>query len=78
MTDRPENDPPDPLDPLASLFEAATADAHDTWQRAVLFADVRRQRGDQYLAHMAEAVPNVLHFPAKLIMDGRDLPRPVN
>lgn len=78
MTDRPESDLPDPLGPLASLVEAATAYAHDTWQRAVLFADVRRQRGDQYLAHMAEAVPNVLHFPAELIMDGRDLPRPVN
>lgn len=62
----------------AGLLAAGVAYATDAWQRAVLFADVRRQRGDQYRAHMAETVPNVLNFPAEPVMDGRLLPRPVN
>lgn len=61
-----------------ALIDAATAYAYDAWQRTILFADVRRQRGDQYRAHMEEAAPNVLHFPAETVMDGRALPRPVN
>ncbi|WP_420993679.1 DUF3141 domain-containing protein [Cupriavidus sp. 30B13] len=59
-------------------WAAAAAYATDTWQRGVLYADVMRQRGNQYLAHLAEAVPNVLDFAAELVMDGRNLPRPVN
>lgn len=63
---------------FSSLITAAQAYAVDAAQRAVLYADVRRQRGDQYRAHMAEAVPNVLHFPSELVLDGRELERPVN
>ncbi len=50
----------------------------DAWQRSVLYADVRRRRGNQYREHMREDAPNVLHFPSELVMSGRDLPRPVN
>ena len=50
----------------------------DAGQRTVLFWDVMRQRGNQYLEHMAETVPNVLQFSCRLIMDGRTLPQPVN
>ncbi|MBT8340936.1 MAG: DUF3141 domain-containing protein, partial [Desulfatitalea sp.] len=50
----------------------------DATQRGVLYWDVMRQRGNQYIAHMAETVPNVLHFKCELVMDGRNLPRPVN
>lgn len=56
----------------------ATAYAVDAWQRSVLFADVMRQRGNQYQAHLQERAPNVLDFGAELILDGRTLPRPVN
>jgi len=52
--------------------------AIDAAQRALLFADVKRKRGDQYKAHLAEKVPNVLNFPGELVMSGWDLPRPVN
>lgn len=52
--------------------------AVDTWQRSVLYADVMRQRGNQYLAHLTEEVPNVLDFPSEVIQSGQDLPRPVN
>jgi pimeloyl-ACP methyl ester carboxylesterase len=44
----------------------------------VLFLDVMRQRGNQYLEHMAQTVPHVLQFDFELIMDGRTLPQPVN
>uniref|UniRef100_A0A071MGL7 3-hydroxyalkanoate synthetase n=1 Tax=Burkholderia cenocepacia TaxID=95486 RepID=A0A071MGL7_9BURK len=50
----------------------------DAWQHSVLYADVMRERGNQYKAHLAEKTPNVLDFPAELVMSGRDLPRPVN
>lgn len=57
---------------------AAAEYAVDAWQRSVLFADVMRQRGNQYQAHLAESAPNVLDFPAEVILDGHDLPRPCN
>lgn len=50
----------------------------DAWQRGILYADVMRQRGNQYRAHLQEVVPNVLSFPATLVMRGDSLPRPVN
>ena len=50
----------------------------DAGQRTVLYWDVMRQRGNQYLEHMAETVPHVLQFEHELVMSGRDLPRPVN
>lgn len=65
------------LNPLA-LAQAAQAYATDAWQRSLLFADVYRQRGNQYQAHLAERVPNVLDFPAEMVMSGLTLPRPVN
>ena len=59
------------LDPLSAyLVDAA--------QRTVLFWDVLRQRGNQYLEHIAKQAPNVLLFDAEVIVDGRKLPRPVN
>jgi hypothetical protein len=50
----------------------------DACQRSVLFLDVLRQRGNIYRAHNARAAPNVLDFEARIIRDGRTLPRPVN
>ncbi|MDM9560417.1 DUF3141 domain-containing protein [Bordetella petrii] len=50
----------------------------DAWQRSVLYADVMRQRGNQYHAHLAEKRPNVLDFPAEIVLSGLELPRPVN
>ncbi len=50
----------------------------DTWQRSVLFLDVLCQRGNNFFERAAEQVPNVLRFRFELIMNGRDLPRPVN
>jgi pimeloyl-ACP methyl ester carboxylesterase len=50
----------------------------DVAQRSVLFWDVMRQRGNQYREHLAETVPHVLHYDAELVLDGRQLERPVN
>lgn len=78
------------LNPTASKREAASKPAGgfdvpamaeymtDAWQRSTLYWDVMRQRGDQYRDHMAKAAPNVLDYEFELIVDGRELPRPVN
>jgi hypothetical protein len=50
----------------------------DVAQRSVLFWDVMRQRGNQYRAHLAEAVPHVLDYKVELVLDGRTFERPVN
>src|SRR5688500_7960816 len=61
-----------------SLWSAAIDYAVDATQRTVLFWDVLRQRGNQYLDHLEEKAPHVLSFEHDLIMSGRQLPRPVN
>ncbi|VDL08438.1 hypothetical protein FR5810_03938 [Bordetella pertussis] len=37
-----------------------------------------RQRGNQYLTHMAKRAPNVLSMKSELVLDGRKFERPVN
>lgn len=64
-------------DPLG-LGRAALDYWRDSIERQVLFLDVMRQRGNQYLEHMEQTKPNVLGFDAEILMDGRELPRPVN
>lgn len=59
-------------------FAAAAEYAIDAWQRSVLYADVMRQRGNQYQEHLDEQFPSVLDFPAEVIVDGHTLPRPCN
>lgn len=50
----------------------------DAWQRSVLFLDVLRQRGNAFLEAEEDPMRNVLTFGFEVVMDGRDLPRPVN
>ena len=50
----------------------------DFCQRSVLYFDALRQRGDNTLAHEAADYPLLLKFPYETLIDGRDLPRPVN
>jgi len=61
-----------------SLLGAAAEYMVDSGQRTLLFLDTLRQRGEQYAEHNAEAVPHVLGYDAKLVIDGRKLDRPVN
>lgn len=66
------------LAPSLNPWTAAYEYAVDAWQRGVLYADVMRQRGNQYHEHMAKRAPNVLSMEFELVLDGRELPRPVN
>ena len=50
----------------------------DSWQRAILYADVMRQRGNQFIEHYEAGKPPVLVFEYDLVMDGADLARPCN
>ena len=59
---------------FASAFEYLV----DTGQRSVLFLDVMRRRGVQYSEHIAQTAPHVLDYDVELIVDGRNLKRPVN
>lgn len=65
---------------VAGLSEVNSAVEYtvDTWERSILYADVMRQRGNQYHAHLTDEVPTVLNFPSEVVMSGQDLPRPVN
>ncbi|ARP95352.1 DUF3141 domain-containing protein [Bordetella genomosp. 13] len=62
------------FNPWAAAYEYAV----DAWQRGVLYTDVMRQRGNQYHRHIAKRAPNVLSMKSELILDGRELERPVN
>ncbi len=45
----------------------------DSAQRSLLYWDVMRRRGNEYLEHLAKEAPHVLQFQGELVMDGRDL-----
>src|SRR4051812_14072659 len=50
----------------------------DAGQRWLLMLDGLRQRGNNALEYSARPTPHVLSFEFELIMDGRELERPVN
>ncbi|HWI58298.1 MAG TPA: DUF3141 domain-containing protein, partial [Bacillota bacterium] len=50
----------------------------DCQQRAILFWDTLRQRGNNYLEHERAGKPPVLHFKYEMVLDARQFPRPVN
>jgi len=50
----------------------------DFAQRSVLFWDTLRERGNNYLEHVREGQPPVLHFAYETVLDARTFPRPVN
>ena len=64
-----------PADPTIFPWAAYGLDA---WQRSVIFLDVLRQRGNAFLEREGDPMRNVLTFGFEVVMDGRDLPRPVN
>ncbi|ANQ84725.1 3-hydroxyalkanoate synthetase [Azoarcus olearius] len=57
---------------------AAVHYLYDRWQRQILFIDVLRERGNQYIEHSRSGKPPVLAFDYEIIMDGRRLPDPAN
>lgn len=60
------------------LMENALNYTVDAYQRAFLFHDVMRKRGNNFIEHLKEGSPPVLNFKYKIISDGRNLDKPVN
>ena len=61
-----------------NLAQQATDYWVDAAQRSVLFLDVLRQRGDERNERARQIAPHVLHFDFEIVMDGREMERPVN
>jgi hypothetical protein len=56
----------------------AVAYSDDYFQRTVLFADIIRRRGNQYLDHLRLGQPPVLTFSYDILIDGREMDPPTN
>ncbi|WP_158590428.1 DUF3141 domain-containing protein [Noviherbaspirillum cavernae] len=67
-----------PIDSLFAPRQQGWEYATDFWQRAILFWDVLRQRGDDYIANNAAGAPPPLAFEYDMLVDGRTLARPTN
>jgi pimeloyl-ACP methyl ester carboxylesterase len=50
----------------------------DAYQRWVLFIDILRQRGNNFILHDREGCPPVLAYDYDVVVDGATLERPVN
>jgi pimeloyl-ACP methyl ester carboxylesterase len=68
---------PLPASPLAVAHSAAEY-AVDAAQRGALFLDIMREAGNIFFAHEEAGCPPVLVFAYETLVDGRQLPRPVN
>jgi hypothetical protein len=69
-----------PEKPLS--FMQMGADAIEYWtdacQRTLLFWDVLRERGNQYIEHEESGKPPVLVFDYQIVLDARRFDRPAN
>lgn len=61
-----------------TLLQMAADYGLDALQRMALTLDVLRQRGNNDKAHEAAGTPPVLGYGYDVLVDGRNLPRPVN
>jgi pimeloyl-ACP methyl ester carboxylesterase len=59
-------------------WQAWASYATDFAQRSVLFWDVLRERGNNYIEHKKEGTPPLLAVEWEMISDGRTFDRPVN
>ena len=64
--------------PQFALLESWSEYLVDSVQRAVLFWDVMRKRGNIFLENVAKGEPPVLIFDYDVLIDGRKLDRPCN
>jgi hypothetical protein len=67
-----------PATALAAAWSGWPQYALDAAQRAVIFWDTLRERGNNYVEHEEKRNPPVLRFEYEMLMDGRTLERPVN
>ena len=66
------------MQPAGAAWSAWPQYAIDCAQRAVILWDTLRQRGNNYLEHVQQGQPPVLHFEYEMVLDGRTFERPVN
>ena len=59
------------LQSMTRAWSDWSAYAFDAAQRSVLFLDAIRQRGNNYLEHVQEGQPPLLHFAYETVLDGR-------
>ncbi|MCP4688565.1 MAG: DUF3141 domain-containing protein, partial [Desulfobacterales bacterium] len=50
----------------------------DACQKSILFTDIMRKRGNNYIEHVKKGMPPVLVFDYEMIVDGREMESPVN
>lgn len=50
----------------------------DSFQRSVIFLDIFRKRGNNYIKHIRNGQPPVLTFNYEMILNGKNFQRPVN
>ena len=66
---------------LPALLQSGTTwndYAVDFAQRAILFWDTMRQRGNNFREHQKKGLPPLLHFAYEIVLDARKFARPVN
>jgi pimeloyl-ACP methyl ester carboxylesterase len=66
------------IQPAAAAWWAWPQYLIDSAQRALIFWDTLRQRGNNYLEHVQQGQPPMLRFKYETVLDGRTLQRPVN
>ncbi|MEQ8152000.1 MAG: DUF3141 domain-containing protein, partial [Smithellaceae bacterium] len=50
----------------------------DAAQRTIIFTDILRKRGNNFIQHIRNGQPPVLVFNYEMILNGKDFKRPVN
>ncbi|MCU0584138.1 MAG: TerB family tellurite resistance protein, partial [Syntrophales bacterium] len=70
--------PFNPMTAAPKLFFDAWEYTVDAAQRQILFMDVLRKRGNNYIEHLRNGQPPVLTFHYEMILDGRTFEKPVN
>jgi len=67
-----------PVLPWISSSTAAAEYWLDAWQRSILFWDILRERGNQYIEHEQSGKPPVLVFDFQIVLDARRFDPPAN
>jgi pimeloyl-ACP methyl ester carboxylesterase len=67
-----------PALPVVTMGAAAVEYWTDAWQRSILFWDVLRERGNEYIEHEQSGKPPVLVFDFHVVLDARRFERPAN
>lgn len=69
---------PSAVEAIEEPWQELASYVADAAQRSVLFLDILRERGNNYLEHAKKGNPPLLAFDWEIISDGRKFERPVN